>query len=1325
MSGFRPLKRPSQGQNNKPHQQQSQSRTLSAREAEVLERQRRLAAQLTGLNPSAVSSSSSAAAPATTAASQKTQQRLSSTTAPSSTSSSSASQSAGMSNQQRLLMKANQRKRLDEIFHSTKDNVTRPSPSRASSAGLARPKSGGASAAAAAAAATTTSTAAVAAAKQKRPAMRPKPGTAAAREAVLTKPASAAAALAAARSRLGIKPEKKEDLSTSTTPHESSSVSSAVTGGLLKRPLTRNKSTSVAGILSAVGADADALKSKYERHYPKVEPDDFWRDVREWDFLADLNTYVQSQKRRDKKNNRETEKKRQGEHVVISEQPLSSLQQRRQSGRGYETQDGDGGGGGIQRGCTPPLPTPPSTGPPDKVESASSNDVHKSSPLMNDKKAGISHDSSRNKNDDNVTPLPTVFDSHRQYMALWAPLCLAEAHAQLLSEVSSGVPYWSKPGKGPIPISVQPLKKDVGGSSDFITVQIKAKSAAATNSWGANASDDISSSGGGFYANDIILLASDLNAIISASRGKSLGDDGKKKNKGTGKKSLSLLPASSPKDRKRMGLLGHTEHSRRTVDGLLLKVSRRLWTAVGTQDMFLMKLGGNVTALREFTALCRVEQIPLLNYLLGQKLAHVAKRKESVDNGGSDAGTDSHPKGELSDDPVNKADMLDSMGGVSALGKGFTKYAQKKFNPSQLRAISAAASEYGEGGFTLVKGPPGTGKTTTLVALLNSLHIRQFNKYYEEVRRIATTETVAGKRAAFENAAKAKPRLLVCAPSNAAVDNVILKIMEDGFVDGNGCRYNPSIVRVGVGQSSAVKDVALEEKVESLLADGRDIAKLEASINGYKMELQRVQGDILRLQRRVQALAKASRYPLGKDWEIRIDEETFEQTGRVYFVNHKEKMTTFEVPPPPEPGEKHFPATSMPEYRSHASNVVKLVERYNSITSKLDRYNLVHNFAESLASGGNSQATANVRQQLETHIVESVHIVMTTLGSAGSRALESASKFEVVVVDEAAQCVEPSTLVALQLGSPHAILVGDPQQLPATIFSVSGRNTKYDRSLFQRLEEAGHEVHLLNIQYRMHPIISDFPRRIFYDGNLLDGPNVKHPEYGCPLRRAVLTKIASFQPFTVLDLDSSEERGGTSLSNFAEAQLALHLYTSLSKETGGLSSQSRVAVITPYSQQAALLRRVFSQQLGPDYAHSVEVNTVDAFQGREANMVIFSCVRAAGSRGIGFLSAVRRMNVALTRAKHFLFVIARCKSIVVNPYWRDLVTHARETNAIVPVPILGPINGNIEKTFPDLKTLKALPPPAKAILPFKRKRSMDSSNNENEMSSDEEGEISS
>lgn len=195
-----------------------------------------------------------------------------------------------------------------------------------------------------------------------------------------------------------------------------------------------------------------------------------------------------------------------------------------------------------------------------------------------------------------------------------------------------------------------------------------------------------------------------------------------------------------------------------------------------------------------------------------------------------------------------------------------------------------------------------------------------------------------------------------------------------------------------------------------------------------------------------------------------------------------------------------------------------------------------------------------------------------------------------IVVDEAAQSAEPSTLVALQLGSSHAILVGDPHQLPATIFSVSGRSTKYDRSLFQRLEECGHDVHLLNTQYRMNPVISEFPRHIFYRGMLLDGQNVQQSDFGGPLKTMIRMKFPYLQPFNIFDLDSKEERAnGTSLSNKHEAQLVLQLYKTLDRETDGLLAKTRVAIITPYSQQSLLLRRLFEERYGTSFETRVEI----------------------------------------------------------------------------------------------------------------------------------------
>ena len=159
------------------------------------------------------------------------------------------------------------------------------------------------------------------------------------------------------------------------------------------------------------------------------------------------------------------------------------------------------------------------------------------------------------------------------------------------------------------------------------------------------------------------------------------------------------------------------------------------------------------------------------------------------------------------------------------------------------------------------------------------------------------------------------------------------------------------------------------------------------------------------------------------------------------------------------------------------------------------------------------------------------------------------------------------------------------------------------------------------------------------------------------------------KPLTIFNLDSNEQRSGTSLSNTAEATLALDLCLTLNRIAKKELENFSIAIITPYSQQLVTLKQMFKKKTNNDFLKKVEINTVDAFQGREADIVIFSCVRAAGSKGIGFLSDVRRMNVGLTRAKHFLFVIARVESIVNNPYWKQLVEQIKYRKAIVNVPI--------------------------------------------------------
>ena len=126
----------------------------------------------------------------------------------------------------------------------------------------------------------------------------------------------------------------------------------------------------------------------------------------------------------------------------------------------------------------------------------------------------------------------------------------------------------------------------------------------------------------------------------------------------------------------------------------------------------------------------------------------------------------------------------------------------------------------------------------------------------------------------------------------------------------------------------------------------------------------------------------------------------------------------------------------------------------------------------------------------------------------------------------------------------------------------------------------------------MHPVISAFPRHIFYGGMLLDGPNVQQPDFGGELKDIITKKFPHFRQFNMLDIDSKEERDGTSLSNKDEAELVLRLYRTLDEQSEGLVAQTRVAVITPYSQQVSLLHKMFGDAFGASYESRVEIRYV-------------------------------------------------------------------------------------------------------------------------------------
>ena len=300
------------------------------------------------------------------------------------------------------------------------------------------------------------------------------------------------------------------------------------------------------------------------------------------------------------------------------------------------------------------------------------------------------------------------------------------------------------------------------------------------------------------------------------------------------------------------------------------------------------------------------------------------------------------------------------------------------------------------------------------------------------------------------------------------------------------------------------------------------------------------------------------------------------------------------------------------------------------------------------------------RRLCQQQILDEAHIICATLSGSGHEMFHSLNiEFDTVIIDEAAQSIELSALIPLKYGCSKCILVGDPKQLPPTVLSREAARFLYEQSLFVRMQ-TNHpsHVHLLDTQYRMHPDISQYPSQTFYDGRLLNGENMAI-ERQRPWHRDYL--LGSYRFFDVEGQHQNAAKG-RSLVNRAECKVAVQLYERLSAYHRDSGFTGKVGIITPYKGQLMELRLSFSQRYGDSIFGDIEFNTTDAFQGRESEIIIFSCVRASSGRGIGFLNDVRRMNVGLTRAKCSLWVLGNSRSLQQNECWGNLIDDARRRN---------------------------------------------------------------
>jgi superfamily I DNA and/or RNA helicase len=289
-----------------------------------------------------------------------------------------------------------------------------------------------------------------------------------------------------------------------------------------------------------------------------------------------------------------------------------------------------------------------------------------------------------------------------------------------------------------------------------------------------------------------------------------------------------------------------------------------------------------------------------------------------------------------------------------------------------------------------------------------------------------------------------------------------------------------------------------------------------------------------------------------------------------------------------------------------------------------------------------------LEDRAEAEVLSRAPVVLATLTSLDGPALAGRA-FDLAVVDEATQAVEPGAYLAL-LRAGRAVLAGDHLQLPPTVLSADAQAGGLGISLFERLallHGDGAKVTLAE-QHRMNERIMRFPSDALYGGLLRAHPAVAaHALDDAPLE-VIDTSGRGFEEATPEGSDSKVNEGEAELVA-AEVERIL----ALGVAPGG------VAVISAYGAQVQRLR----QLLAPRLDEGLEVDTVDGFQGREKEAVVVSLVRANEAGEVGFLADVRRMNVALTRARRKLVVVGDGATVARHPFYAAFLEHAQATGA--------------------------------------------------------------
>ena len=297
--------------------------------------------------------------------------------------------------------------------------------------------------------------------------------------------------------------------------------------------------------------------------------------------------------------------------------------------------------------------------------------------------------------------------------------------------------------------------------------------------------------------------------------------------------------------------------------------------------------------------------------------------------------------------------------------------------------------------------------------------------------------------------------------------------------------------------------------------------------------------------------------------------------------------------------------------------------------------------------------------RINSDIFGQVRVIASTLVGASSKLLDG-KKFGTVFIDEAAQALEAACWIPIRRAS-RVILAGDHCQLPPTVKSMEPLKGGLGKTLMERIVENKPEcVSLLQVQYRMNDEIMQFSSDYFYHGQMKSAPEVAH--------RLIHEGDAPILWFDTSEIELGEDEKNNFREQFVgetfgrinkgEASLTLSLLQIYFQRIGKqriLDDRIDVGIISPYRAQVQYLKRLIKKRaFFKPFRHLISVNTVDGFQGQERDVILISLVRANDTGQIGFLRDLRRMNVAITRARMKLFILGDAPTMTRHPFYKRL-----------------------------------------------------------------------